>query len=40
MTRYMGEIAWEIEVWCADAPSHLIHFDGARFLGSYGEEGR
>ena len=40
MTRYMGEIAWEIEAWCADAPSHLIHFDGARFLGPYGEEDR
>jgi hypothetical protein len=35
MTRYMGEIAWETEVWVADAPSHLIHFNGARFLGPY-----
>jgi hypothetical protein len=35
MTRYLGEIAWETEVWVADAPSHLIHFDGARFLGPY-----
>jgi hypothetical protein len=35
MTRYLGEIAWETEVWCADAPSHLIHFNGARFLGPY-----
>ena len=37
MARYLGEIAWETEVWCADAPSHLIHFNGARFLGPYGE---
>ena len=22
-------------VWCADAPSHLIHFDGERFLWPY-----
>ena len=35
MTRYLCDIAWETEVWCADAPSHLIHFDGERFLGPY-----
>jgi hypothetical protein len=35
MTRYVREIAWETEVWCADAPSHLIHFNGERFLGPY-----
>ena len=35
MGRYLGEIAWETEVWVADAPSHLIHFDGERFLGPY-----
>ena len=35
MSRYLGEIAWETEVWVADAPSHLIHFNGARFLGPY-----
>ena len=35
MGRYLGEIAWETEVWVADAPSHLIHFDGLHFLGPY-----
>ncbi len=35
MSRYLGEIAWETEVWVADAPSHLIHFNGSRFLGPY-----
>jgi hypothetical protein len=35
LTRYSTEIAWETEVWVADAPSHLIHFDGSRFLGPY-----
>ncbi len=35
MSRYLGDIAWETEVWCADAPSHLIHFNGERFLGPY-----
>lgn len=35
MSRYLGAIAWETEVWVADAPSHLIHFNGERFLGPY-----
>jgi hypothetical protein len=35
MGRYLSEIAWETEVWAADAPSHLIHFNGERFLGPY-----
>lgn len=35
MSRHLGEIAWETEVWVADAPSHLIHFNGERFLGPY-----
>ncbi|MFV1527573.1 MULTISPECIES: BsuBI/PstI family type II restriction endonuclease [Phaeobacter] len=35
MGKYLGDIAWETEVWVADAPSHLIHFNGVRFLGPY-----
>ena len=35
MGRYLSDISWETEVWCADAPTHLIHFDGERFLGPY-----
>jgi hypothetical protein len=35
MSRYLGEIAWETEVWVADSPSHLIHFNGTRFLGPH-----
>lgn len=35
MTKYLKDIAWETEVWVADAPSHLIHFNGERFLGPY-----
>lgn len=35
MSRYLADIAWETEVWAADAPSHLIHFNGGRFLGPY-----
>jgi hypothetical protein len=38
MTRYLGEIAWETEVWVADSPSHLIHFNGPRFLGPYSDK--
>ena len=33
MREYLRDISWETEVWCADAPTHLIHFDGERFLG-------
>ena len=27
-----AEIAWETEVWVADFPEHLIHFNGYKFL--------
>lgn len=36
MGKYLPEIAWETEVWVADAPSHLIHFNGDRYLGPHG----
>ena len=35
MTRYLAEISWETEVWIADQPDHMIHFNGERFLGPY-----
>lgn len=35
MAKYVSEIAWETEVWVAEAPTHLIHFNGVRFLGPY-----
>lgn len=35
MGRYLSDIAWETEVWVADSPTHLIHFNGERFLGPY-----
>ena len=37
MRQYLADIAWETEVWVADAPTHLIHFDGEKFLGPYEE---
>ena len=33
--RYFNVIAWESEAWIADAPTHMIHFNGSRFLGPY-----
>jgi hypothetical protein len=35
MGKYLGDIAWETEVWVAESPSHMIHFNGERFLGPY-----
>lgn len=35
MVGYLGDISWETDVWVAEAPSHLIHFNGERFLGPY-----
>jgi hypothetical protein len=35
MTQYLSDIAWETEVWIAEAPSHVIRFNGERFLGPY-----
>jgi len=40
MAKYLGYISWETEVWVADAPTHLIHFNGERFLGPYNETRR
>lgn len=37
MLRYLDEISWETEVWVAESPSHIIHFNGERFLGPYGD---
>ncbi len=35
MMKYLGEISWATEVWVAESESHLIHFNGERFLGPY-----
>ena len=31
--RHVDRIAWETEVWIAEIPDHLIHFNGDKFLG-------
>lgn len=35
MMKYLSDISWETEVWVADQPTHLIHFNGERFLGPH-----
>ena len=35
--RFSKEISWETEVWIADQPDHIVHFDGERFLGPYSD---
>jgi hypothetical protein len=35
MQGFLPQISWETEVWVAESPSHLVHFDGERFLGPY-----
>ncbi|MFZ1249806.1 MAG: BsuBI/PstI family type II restriction endonuclease [Candidatus Saccharimonadales bacterium] len=32
---WVKDIAWETEVWIADNPTHLIHFNGDKFMGPY-----
>ena len=31
--KHIDAIAWETEVWMADRPDHMIHYNGDRFLG-------
>ena len=35
MQSFVSHIAWESEVWIAEDPDHMIHFNGERFLGPY-----
>ena len=35
MMKYFDDIAWETVVWIAESPTHLLHFNGKRFLGPY-----
>lgn len=36
--KWMLDVAWETEVWIADNPDHLVHFNGHKFLGAYKPE--
>ena len=31
--KYAADIAWETEVWVAEFPDHLLHYNGDRFFG-------
>jgi type II restriction enzyme len=31
--RHSKEISWETEVWIADFPEHMIHYNGDKFIG-------
>lgn len=33
--RWVFDLSWETEVWLADSPDHLIHFNGDRYLGPH-----
>lgn len=33
--RFASEVAWETEVWVADNPTHMVHFNGDKFLGPH-----
>ncbi len=33
--KYASEIVWESEVWIAEFPDHMIHFNGDKFLSPY-----
>ncbi len=33
--KHVKDVAWETEVWIADTPEHLIHFNGDKFMGPY-----
>jgi len=35
MQKFLAQIAWESEVWIAELPDHMIHFNGDLFLGPY-----
>ncbi len=33
--KFAADIAWETEVWIAENPEHMIHFNGDKFLGPH-----
>lgn len=35
LSRYLLDIAWESEVWLSDNPTHMIHYNGDKFLGPH-----
>lgn len=35
MGRFLDQISWETDVWIAEDPDHIVHFNGDRFFGPY-----
>lgn len=35
MRAHLADLAWEQEIWIADEPDHLIHFNGDKFVGPH-----
>ena len=35
MVPFLREVAWHTEVWIANEPAHLIHFNGDRCFGPH-----
>lgn len=33
--RFAPDVAWETEVWVSDNPTHMVHFNGDKFIGPY-----
>jgi adenine-specific DNA-methyltransferase len=33
--RHAAEVAWETEVWIAETPEHMIHYNGDKFAGPH-----
>ena len=31
--KHTSDLAWDTEVWIAEIPDHMIHFNGDKFLG-------
>lgn len=35
MRKFLADLAWETEAWCASDPTHMIHLNGDKFLGPH-----
>jgi len=40
MYPYVESLSWESEVWFADEPDHLVHWNGPKFLRPFDDEER
>jgi type II restriction enzyme len=38
MRKFLADLAWETEAWCASDPAHMIHLNGDKFLGPHAVE--